>query len=381
MNDVRTARARLERWGSTPVGVVIGLFVLVRLATLTVAWLTTTVTPGLGITEMLTEWDGNWNEIVANDWYTRVPLSAQYRHEWLTLAFFPVLPAITGMLHVLTGVGVHILGPLVSMAFGAVAVALLARLLDRRFGRQVAVAACALLLVAPQAFVLSMFYTEGPMLLWAVLTLDALDRGRWARAGVWAFLGGLTRPNGFLLVVPCLVAAARHFRASEGRSRWAGWIAPTFAPLGFLGWLAVAWVATGEPSGYFAIQSEGWGARVDGGGQTLRTVVDFVSGSPLSLDARLNVLSIAVLGVGGLVLAVRQRMDVVMLSWAAALVALTAFSERQASGGRFLLPAFPLFVAWATAIPRWLRTPVVVASSMVMTALFVISTRDLGLTP
>lgn len=381
MTDARTALARMERWGTTPLGVVLGLFVLTRVVTVGVAWLTTTVTPGLGITEMLTEWDGNWNQMVADEWYHRVPLSDQFRHEWLTLAFFPVLPTATRVLHLVTGAGVHVLGPLVSMAFGAVAFAVLARFLAAKFGRQVAVAACALMMVAPHGFVFSMFYTEGPMLLWAVLTVEALDRKRWGRAGLWALLGGLTRPNGFLLVVPCLVAAVRHFRASEGRLRWGGFVAPALAPLGFVGWLAVAWVATGEPSGYFAIQSEGWNARIDGGQETLRALLDVVTGSTMSLDARLNVLSIAVLGVGGLVLAVRQRMDPVLVSWAAALVVLTAMSERQASGGRFLLPAFPLFVAWATAIPRWLRTPTVVASSMVMTALFVFSTRDLGLTP
>ena len=367
--------------GDSPVVRVLGIFLAARLATLVVAWLATRVTPGLGVTEMLTEWDGNWNEMVADHWYQRVPLSEQFRHEWLTLAFFPVLPAVTGALHLVTGVGVHVLGPLVSMAFGAAGFAVLARFLARRFGAEIAVASCALMVAAPPAFVFSMFYTEGPMVLWAALTFDALDRRQWARAGLWALLGGLTRPNGFLLVVPCLVAAIGEWRASGTRRVNRAFLAPLLAPVGFLGWLAVAWVATGEPAGYFAIQSDGWGARVDGGVETVRTIADHLTGVDLGLDARSNVFFIVVLGLGGVVLAVRQRMDPVLVSWAAALTLLTAMSERQASGGRFLLPAFPLFVAWTRAIPTWARTAVTVGSAMVMAALFVFSTRDLGLTP
>jgi len=198
---------------------------------------------------------------------------------------------------------------------------------------------------------------------------------------LWALLGGLTRPNGFLLVVPCLVAAIGEWRASGTRRVIRAFLAPLLAPVGFPGWLVVAWVATGEPAGYFAIQSDGWGARVDGGVETVRTIADRLSGVDLGLDARSNVFFVVVLGLGGVVLAIRQRMDPVLVSWAAALTLLTAMSERQASGGRFLLPAFPLFVAWTRAIPTWARTAVTVGSAMVMAVLFVFSTRDLGLTP
>lgn len=362
----------------------LGLFGLARIATLAVAWVAMAARPEQGITEILTDWDGNWNEIAATDLYA--PFSSEGPDSilrWRTLAFFPILPLLTRGLHEISGIGVHVLGPLVSMVIGAAAFAVLGRYLFERVGRTTAIVALSLMLFSPNGFVLSMFYTEGLMILFTVLTLKDLDEKRWVRAGVFAALGGLTRPSGFVLVVPCVVAAVQHVRggSTESRQRWIALAAPVIAPIGFTVWVAYVALRTGVTTGYFRIQSEAWGARVDFGrtfaAETWSTLTDI----RFDLDVRVSVLAVLVIGCGGLFLGCRQRMPATWLALAATLVVVTAFNARQASGARFILPAFPLFVAWARAIPRQVSGAVIGVSAATMGALFLVSVTFWNYTP
>jgi len=362
----------------------LGLFGLARIATMIVAWVAMAARPEQGITEILTDWDGNWNEIAATDLYA--PFSSDGPDSllrWRTLAFFPILPLVTRGLHEITGIGVHVLGPLVSMVVGAAAFAILGKYLFERVGRATAVIAMSLMLFSPNGFVLSMFYTEGLMILFTVLTLKDLDEKRWVRAGVFAALGGLTRPSGFVLVVPCVVATVQHIRkgSTESRRRWTALSAPAIAPVGFLFWVAYVALRTGVTTGYFRLQSEAWGARVDFGRRFLTETWFTLTDVRFDLDVRVSVLTVLVIGCGGLILGYRQKMPATWLALAATLVVVTVVNERQASGARFILPAFPLFVAWARALPRQVSGAVIGASAAAMGALFLVSVTFWNYTP
>ena len=71
----------------------------------------------------------------------------------------------------------------------------------------------------------------------------------------------------------------------------------------------------------------------------------------------------------------------VPLSFAIALVVVTATNEREASGARFLLPAFPLFVAWALEVPKRFFSSVVASSAVLIGALFFVSVAPYLCTP
>ena len=368
-----------DRWLNLapPVRAVVLAFLAARLFTVVVAWVITGLRPDVGLTEVFTDWDGNWNELVANDLYS--PLGPEWPHPHMKMAFFPVLPVTVHGLHSVSGVGVNVLGPLVSVVAGLAAFVVLARYLSHKVGDEVAVTVCALMLFSPNGFVLSMFYTEGVFILLAVLTLKMLDDRRWGAAGLLALVAGLTRPSGFVLFVPCLVAAVLALRREPGSRR--PLLAPLLAPLGFVGWLAYVAHRTGEIDGYFSIQRVAWNARIDGGVSFLRGLRQLFDLDNHDLDVKFTVLAVLVLGVGGLWLAVRQRMNPVWLSFAVALVAVTALNERQASGWRFLLPAFPLFVAWVRAVPRRLHTAVVGISAAMMGVMFFVSIAEQVYTP
>ncbi len=362
----------------------LGLFAVARIATLLVAWVAMAARPELGITEILTDWDGNWNEIAAADlWAPFASDGTNSILRWRTLAFFPILPLVTRGLHEVTGIGIHVLGPLVSMIFGAAAFTVLARYLIERVGRDVALAAMALMLFSPNGFVLSMFYTEGAMILFAVLTLRSLDDRHWVRSGIFAALGGLTRPSGFVLVVPCIVAVIDHIRRVDRiTSRdFRALAAPLLAPVGFLSWIIFVAVRTETPTGYFRIQSEAWGARIDFGRTFLDEMWSTMTGIRLDLDIRVSVVFVLIVGIGGLILCFRQRMPLTWLSLAVALVAVTVLNARQASGARFILPAFPIFVAWARALPRAILPTAVGLSAASMGALFLVSVTFGNYTP
>lgn len=357
------------------------LFLAARLVTFVIAWLVMAARPDQGITEILTNWDGNWNEIVAGDLYRAFENAESSVLRYQTMAFFPLLPLATRGLHDLTGIGIHVVGPLVSMFFGALAFALLGKYLADKVGRPLATTALVFMLFSPNGFVLSMFYTEGLMILFVVLTMRNLDDGKWARAGSWALLGGLTRPTGFVLVVPCLIAAIIHLRSPDRTDGARAVLAPVLAPLGFLAWVVFVAVRTGSPTGYFRIQSEAWGARLDFGRSFLDALIGTFVEFDRDLDVRISVMFVAVFGFGGLYLAWKQKMSATWLALAAGLVVLTAFNARQASGARFLLPAFPLFVAWARAIRIQWHGVVVAGSAALMGALFFTSVANLNYTP
>jgi hypothetical protein len=363
---------------------VAGIFLLARLATFVIAWLVMVVRPEQGFTEILTDWDGNWNEIVARDLYQ--PLSGSDPNSilrWSSLAFFPLLPVTTRIIHEMTGIGIHILGPAISMVAGFVGFILLARIIHEKFGANVTGLSIAFMLFSPSGFVFSMFYTEGPTILLVALTMKRLDEGKWLRAGLFAALGGLTRPSGFVLVVPCAVAAISHIRKNreQSRSKITALAAPVIACSGFLSWIAFVAFKTRTTTGYFEIQSQAWGARIDMGVTYVREFASMFNGVGGNIDSTVSILAVLVIGFGGLFLGWRQKLPGTWQSLAFTLVIVTVFNARQASGARFLLPAFPLFVAWARFIPRQMVSATVGFMATIMGGLFVLSVAFWKYTP
>jgi len=365
--------AAVRRWWGWPA---VGLFVGTRLATAVVAWFVQMSQPGRSYLGLITAWDAVWYHRIADEGYVVQPLGPSVLHPLQSYAFFPVVPMAARAVHVVTGLSIATSGVVVSMSCGLAGTVALWRLVQGRFGDRVASDSVLLLLVAPYAFVFSLFYTEGPALLAVALCFLALDRRRWTYAGLAALAAGLIRPNGFLLVVPCAVAA---FTAIRHDRQWKALVAPLLAPLGFLAWVAFVGHRMGELGGYVTLQRDGLGAKVDFGVESLRAVVELVT---FQWDGVSRVLNAAALvaGIAGVVIAVRRRLDPTWIAYAVAVIGVTALNQNQASGGRYLLLAFPVFVAFALAIPRRAFPLVVAMSAVVMGGLF-FTVLELRVTP
>jgi hypothetical protein len=373
MRPVEARVVAVRRWWGWPP---VGLFVGTRIATAFVAWLAYLSSGSSSYVNMLTAWDAFWYHRIASQGYGELPVGGAVLHPLQSYAFFPVVPIAARGVHLLTGLSVATSGVVVSMAGGLAGTVALWKLVQRRLGDRVASDSVLLLLVAPFAFVFSLFYTEGPALLAVALCFLALDRKRWFWAGVAAAAAGLIRPNGFLLVVPCALAALLAVRHDRD---WKSLVAPALAPVGFLVWIGVVAQRTGELTGYFTLQRQGLGATVDFGAESARGIVELLT---FQWGPAGRVLNSAALLVGalGLTIGIRRRLDPTWLAYAAAVLVVTALNQNQASGGRYLLLAFPLFVAFALAIPKRAYPLVVAMSAVVMGGVFY-TVLNLQLTP
>ncbi len=353
-----------RRWWLAPLGV----FALSRLLTAVVTWFATAMFLGFSAQEVLTNWDGNWYEYIVADGYpTETGLGGII--QWRRTAFFPLYPGLVRVLATVTPLGYSEAGVALSLLCGAGAMILLYRLVRAEYDDVVALRTVTLLSFAPQAFVFTMVYTEALALLLVVLAFLALRHKRYGATAAFAFLGALTRPTGFLIAVPIAIAGWRDYRST---GRLAPLLPTLAAPAGFALWVGYVWHRTGEPTGYFQLQREYWNAGIDFGAETLRSVIEFVTLEWVDANETFGVIALAAAAVA-LVVGWRMRMRPEWWWYTLASVALIAMNARQASAGRFMLLAFPLFVVPAKRLRTEYFTLLVAAFAVLMGAMFMAS--------
>ncbi len=349
-----------------------------RVLSLFVVWLATRTTSGHTAQGVLTNWDGNWYELIVAGGYPSSPGPGGGFGEWSRLAFFPLYPAIVRSVEEVTPLGYSEAGIFVSLLCAGAAMAVLHRLVATVYDDTVAWRTVALVSFAPAGYIFTMMYTEGLAMLLVALTFLSLQRRRPATAALWAFLGSLSRPNGFILVVPLAIVGWREFRSSRDLRHLLPVLA---APAGFAAWVAYAWYRTGAVDGYFRIQQEIWGARIDFGAETARSFVDVVTGDWANPNATIGVF---VLAVSAFALVVGRRLALPPEWWwyALAVVVLVAINARQLSAARFVLLAFPLFVVPAKACRADVFGWLLASSACLMSAMLMASAApNFSLTP
>ncbi|WP_040509574.1 mannosyltransferase family protein [Gordonia soli] len=349
----------------------VGILVLARFTQLR----DTTLGNALGL------WDGKWMLAIAEYGYRDVPYTQTDARGLHTIdtayAFFPGYPYLVGTLArlpLLTPFGSAILVNLVLGCLAAVGAARLAGFCAKTMGdrspigssspRRVGLLAAALFAATPMSVVLNMAYTEALFCALAVWALIGVVEHRWILAGICASLAGLTRPTAAVVIGVVILAAL--IARKDGPRAWA---AVVISPLGYLGYLAVVWAHTGSPTGWFRIQTEGWGTEFDWGVATVNFVNDVLVNSgevaPVA-TAWIILATLLLLGV-----AVWSRLPWPILLYGALVVASIVLSSGlMMSRARLLLPAFVLLIPIAMLLAR-LRTgpmlalliPIVIGSS------------------
>jgi hypothetical protein len=168
-------------------------------------------------------------------------------------AYAPAFPLAMRVMNVVTRDSV-LSGLIVANAASGIAIYLLFLLVQKRLGTTAARNAVLLLIAFPTAFYLNLIYTEGLFLLLAVIFFYALQRGSYPLAAVAAFLIPLTRAVGIVIAVPFALYFAlevRRVAIASGRqeatryaTRNVGWV---LAPLlGELAYMQYMWVTTGD---------------------------------------------------------------------------------------------------------------------------------------
>jgi Dolichyl-phosphate-mannose-protein mannosyltransferase len=334
-----------------------------------------------GFLTRFTTWDSSHYLILARDGYS---------HEVTgTNAFAPLLPLTIRAVGWLTG-DLIIAGLIVSNLASAVACYLLYAFVRKRWGAATASHALVLLLAFPTSFFLCMVYTESIFLLLAVTVFyavaEALEspysaRGRalFALAALAAFLMPLTRPIGVVVALPMALALLWHDRPQDASMPWRLQLRPrvllALAPLlGVAAHLGYMQAVTGDYLMHVHAQDL-YGAQWN----LVNVLKPWVFaheifGRGLTFHSQLNSSLDRLFFLGFLLSAplVYRRVSLPLFLLYAALGLLPPLMGSFMAYTRFLLPAFPLYIAWADYLrtrPRLLRGAVTLMALMQFAAI------------
>jgi hypothetical protein len=320
-----------------------------------------------------TRWDAGWYRHIATHGYVdQAVRSAGQRN----VAFYPLYP-LTMRLASLPGLDPLAAGILVSNLAFLAALLLLHRMVRARFGADAAFRCVLLLSVFPFSFYFSAVYSESLFLLLAVGSLYLAHQARWAAASLCALLCGATRAPGLALAPALGLLYLERIRFDLRKVRpdvlWIG--LSVLGPAIFYAYLHVQF---GDPwLAFKATRVAGWWQ----GGFTLKPVERAVRAMRSLENLRtgqfpvvfnLNLLA-AALCLGSLVSVFRRQ----PLAWGVFSLLIVASGVLQPGGwGRYVLPAFPVFLAWGVGLEsRWAFTGAVVVSTLLLALLTILYTH------
>jgi hypothetical protein len=191
-------------------------------------------------------WDAIWYLRIAHDGYRTASESR----------FFPLYPLVTRVGSWITGSTV-IAGVLISLAALFVALELIRRLTELEFGAAPARATTALIAFGPMALFLSAVYSEALFLALSAAAFYGARRGRWAWAGVFGALAGMTRIGGFLLFAPLLLLYYYGPRSDADATAIRSWWKPRYRARADLLWLVLVPVAAALVPAYMTLRGLG----------------------------------------------------------------------------------------------------------------------------
>ena len=202
-------------------------------------------------------WDALWYSSIAEHGY-------QYagEREAANVGFFPLFPLVNGLIMRVTGLPVEVSGALVSTLLTFLACLVLYKLtIGETDDPGVARRSVLYLIAFPAAYYLAIGYSEALYLLCVLGAFYLARRGQWGWSGAVAFLAGLARLHGALLIVPLgyewlrqsMAQAGRvSGQAADSRPARASIIAVFGAPLGVLAFNLYLNAQFGQPAGYFS---------------------------------------------------------------------------------------------------------------------------------
>jgi hypothetical protein len=318
-------------------------------------------------------WDAGWYRHIATHGYVDQIVGPTGQRN---VAFYPLYP-LTMRLVSLSGLDPLAAGILISNGAFLAALLLLHRMVRVRFGADAALRSVLLLSVFPFSFYFSAVYSEGLFLLLVVASLYLGGQGRWAVASLCALLCGATRAPGLALAPALGLLYLERIRFDVRKARpdvlWLG--LSVLGPVLFFAYLSAQF---GDPWLHFrATRVAGWwqaGFNLKHAERALRTLrsLDKVRTGDIPVVFDLNLLA-ALLSAGSLVAVFRRQ----PLAWGVFSLLIVASGLLQPVGwGRYVLAAFPVFVAWALRLEsRWAFMGVVVVSTLLLALLTILYTH------
>lgn len=321
------------------------------------------------------QWDAGWYIVIARAGYWSRPAAA----------FFPLYPLTMHvgslLFHFLPQAPVAMIVSNLATLAAMIGVGLLARYEAGEPGA--ALPAIAVTLAYPLAFFLAAPYTEGLFLALTVFALYFARRGYWWRAALCAFLAGLTRSTGVILILPLLWEyGAQHkwwhlsaWRHGAWRVRLRprvvarGLVVCAAVPAAFGVVMLIDWHVYGDPLRFLHAESLYWQHASWTPWHTATAVLSNILHPPASSYFRLLMVVnlVPLVGMLAATILLARRLTPIYVLYMLGLLYLI-FSAPVAnrpevfvSAGRYLVVAFPLFLViarWGEAHPRILATSV-----------------------
>jgi len=357
-------------------------YVASRVAVLAAALVATTIYPRLRLVQSMGSlWDGRWYLKIAEHGYPHQLVNEGNGSRW---AFFPAFPAAVRALAEVTRLSLPDAAFVAAFVFGLTSALAIWLAVREVFGSRLADRTVLLYVFCPTAYILSMAYTEGLFLTAAAACLFALSRRYWLTAALCACVAGLTRNTGAVVVLAVVVIALP--AAWRGRSLRPA-VAAAVAPLGLASFTAYSWAMVGTPVAFltserfwqgqhfiwFMTPLEGLVAAVGQGpgGQTF--VPDAMAGAALILGC-VGIWLLDRMGrPGGATLVGGGQITIPASWWVYTIGALLAAYSAYFTDSipRYTMAAFPLFVAFAWALPRRMDAAVVGVMACLQGALLI----------
>jgi hypothetical protein len=368
---------RFAAWAtSTPVRTAIVIVVATRAAIFFVGYLAVVMigyAPGARpfhdfSTEVLNlplRWDAAWYLGIATQGYEFQPGNPSLQQN---IVFFPAFPMLVRLAALLLGksfTAFVVGGTIASLAAFAAALAYLYRLAREDLTEDQTNAALWLLAAYPFAIFYGAIYTESLFLLCCVGAFYHVRHNHALKVGAFGFVAGLTRPNGFVLCVPLVLAviarrapltmSRRSLRTADSHARIARLLTAAVMPVGgALLYSVFIWRLTGSPLAWLSGHAA-WGRHYEGLTQLVAGkygyivgagVLEYVSNEPYDVLNALGVLFVLFTA-----WPVYRKFGLAYAAFIVVTIVPPLAAGGLMSAGRFSSVLFPAFLALAAVAP------------------------------
>lgn len=187
-------------------------------------------------------------------WYTGI---ASHGYWFQALAFFPMYPFLTALVHWLTFLPVYDTAIIVAN-LGLIGFSVsFYGLVNDIYGEEMARRSLGLAILFPTAFYLSAAYTEGIFMFFSLASFWLVRRGKFLWAGLFGMFAALTRNEGVFLTIPFVWGYYQTFGF-----RWRKQILPVlFVPIGIVAYMIYQTIDFHSPIAFIKAQAY-WGRHI-----------------------------------------------------------------------------------------------------------------------
>lgn len=194
-------------------------------------------------------WDADSYLYIAERGYTAVG------EKRFLLVFFPLYPLLIALFEII--VGSYLLSAFLVSGIASIALGLFFRLLvNLDFSEKTAQRAVLFLFIFPTSYFLHIPYTESLFLALVIGCFWAARSERWMLAGILGFLACQTRVNGIILFPALLFEIWEQYRNNRKINR--NWLMIALIPFGFIFYLLLNYVITGNAFMFLEYQRQNW---------------------------------------------------------------------------------------------------------------------------